>query len=67
MKRKPDTTGKSVASLSAAILGADQIVGGFNILSGKTWRVIRVRDLVAMAGSLVNQAPDKPKKKRGKR
>lgn len=57
---KNERTSARVAAIAGAILGAEIIHGGFNILSGKTWRTIRVEDILAMAASLVNQAPDKP-------
>lgn len=61
--KKPDTTGAHVAKLAARILGAE-ICGPFCIYTGKTWYVVRPRDIKAMAASLVNQAPDKPKRQR---
>ena len=60
-KSKPriETTSKRVARIAALILGAEHFSGGLCVYSKKQWNVIRVEDLLAMAGSMVTQAPDK--------
>ena len=59
MPRKPDETGKRIATLAARILGAEHFSGGMTYYSGKEWHVLRVEDLLGMAASLTNQAPGK--------
>lgn len=54
-----ESTSKRVARIAAQILGAEHFSGGLCVYSGKQWQVIRVEDLLAMAGSLLTQSPDR--------